>query len=344
MRNNSIRAIAPTLFGIALLLAALPPLAGCSLGFRNMHPGEESAIYSPLFEDIITNFDSPEWLWTRGTVSGDFNADAKVEEEAVIATIQGGDPRSPGPIIAAYLVICRIGEDGSRTAVARTRLFDRNPIAQSTPAVNNAYLPQPSELRHARAQVIPDKGALGDSIVVFFWGDERPCNVWFGGYKLKNGILTKTLDAAIRQDVPGLTHSNLDKLSTEESTGYQLIFPSAALPGSFAAKLGQGFEIPLWGHVFTPDADGLYHQDDQRFGGNYSRIEGNWNQAYLKALLSDNFEKPELAWFEYHLGMLNLFIGKHDMAKAFLDKAAKNSRDDALTRAIGKAAALLPKD
>ncbi len=321
-------------------LACLAALAGCSLGYRNMHPYEESAIYSPLFEDIITRFDAPEWLWTRGTVSGDFDSSGEVNEEAVIATIQTGERHNSNPILAAYLVVARVEENGTRTAIARTKLFDSDPFATATGIDNNVYNAKSAPLRFARAQAIPDKSRLGDFICVYFWSDGKPNNVWHAGYRLRNGMLEKVYDLAIAQFSPGMTYANLDK-RPKPVDGFQLIFPSAALPPEVSSKLDSEVEVPLWGHVFLQDDKGYYHQDDHIFGSNYTKIENTWNQAYLKALTTDAFLPSDLAWFEYHLGMINIFIGKPEMAKGFLEKADKNSRDESLSKAIANAWELL---
>lgn len=314
--------------------------AGCSLGYRNMHPYEDSAIYSPLFEDVITRFDAPEWLWTRGTISGDFDSSGEVEEEAVIATIQTGEHHNPNPIIAAYLVVCRVEANGSRTAIARTKLFDSDPFATATGIKNNVYSAQSAPIRFARAQAVPDKGKLGDFICVYFWSDGKPNNVWHAGYRLRDGMLEKVYDLAISQYSPSLTYANLDK-RPKPVDGFQLVFPAAALPLEISSKLDSEVETPLWGHVFLQDEKGYYRQDDMIFGSNYSKVENSWNQAYLKALITDSITPSDLAWFEYHLGMMYIFIGKKEMAKGFIEKADKNSRDESLSKAIARAWDLL---
>ena len=328
---------------LAAIILCAPLLGGgCSLGFRNMHPGEESAIYSPLFTDIITRFDSPEWLWTRGTISGDFSLSDEFREEAVIATIQTGDTRSPDPIDAAYLAICKIDPSGARTALARTLLFDANPIPRSRSVDNNAYLPEARPMRNVRAQVIQDKFGLGEYIVVYFWDDSRPANVWFCGYKLEGGNLVRILDISLCQTNPGVAKANLDTgFTSKASGGFQLVFPSAALPDEIVAKMGEGFEPPLWGNVFAMDDKGHYRQADERYGKNYARIENSWNQAYLQALMVDRLDAADLAWFEYHLGLLYYFIGREAMAATFLGKAKSNADDARLSAAVAEALNLL---
>ncbi len=325
-------------------LAALACFSGCTLGFRNMHPDEESGIYTSLFEDIITNFDTPEWLWTRGTIVGDFDADGKAEEEAVIATIQAGDHRNPGPILEAYLVVCKIQPDGRRVAIARTKLFELNPIPDAERIRNNANTPEVEPMRYVRAQIFGDKLRLGDSIVVYFWGDARPSNVWLGGYKLINGELVKTLDAATKQRTPGLTNANLDKRVGSEATGFQLIIPSASIPDEIADKMGDDFNFPMWGHVFVKDKNDRYHQADVEFGEHYNRIENAWNQAYIQATMVKHLDAADPAWFEYHLGMLNHFLNKEDLAKSFLAKAEAGATDAQLIAAVKEAIALLPQE
>ena len=332
----------PSLAILTVVFCATLALAGgCSLGYRNMHPDEDSAIYSPLFNDIITRFDEPQWLWTRGTIGGDFDSDKKAEEEAVIATIQSGDKRNPNPIEKAYLVISKIDQDKNRTAIARTLIFDSGAIPRSQPAVNNAHLSEASPMTHVRAQLVPDKQGLGDSIIVYLWGDEQPANVWFRGFKLENSNLVQVLDMTMCQTTPGFALANLQIGTGPKAKNFQLIFPSAALPDNVISKMEDDFKPPLWGNVFALDADGIYRQADEQFGEHYVRIENEWNQAYLNALLVHNLDAADLAWFEFHLGLLNHFTGKDTIAKSFLDKAKKNADNIRLSTAITEALRLL---
>lgn len=321
-------------------LAAALALPGCSLGFRNLHPGEEGRIYDPLFSDIINRFDSPEWLWVRGVISGDFDADGDVAEEAVVATIQKGNERAPGGIDSAYLAICRLEPNGGRTAIARAPLFDGNPVPRAARPDKDAGGFKVEPLRSARAQVVQNKSGVGDSVMVFAWGESSPTSVWYALYRLRDGMLEKIFETALWQDQPGFATENLDKRAGSASPGYQMVFPVSGLPLEVVEKLGGWREAPVWGHVYGMDENGVYRQADELFGENYARIENQWNQSYLKAILY-NFENAELAWFEYHLGMLNHYAGKRDIAARLFDKAGANAADAALLAAIAKARDIL---
>ncbi len=49
----------------------------------------------------LTEYDEPHWLWIRGTITGDLDGNGVADEEIVLATIQQGDERRPGPIEAS---------------------------------------------------------------------------------------------------------------------------------------------------------------------------------------------------------------------------------------------------
>lgn len=316
-----------------IALLALCALPSCSLGYTNLHPGENSALYAPLFNDIINVYDSPHWLWIRGTIAGDMDGNGTLEEEVIVATIQKGDRYNPGPIELAILVVCKKDADDQRVAIARTIIFDRNPIPGSPTPINDLGLGDVTPLTRTRAQMVSDKVTLKETVVVYFWGDEMPGNVWYVGYSLDSGKLVKNFETAMRQPAPGFIAANLDRSIDASPYGYQLIFSAAAIPDPIARKVGSINEIPLWGHVYARGSDGVYKQADVRFGQHYSQIENSWNQFYLRAMIME-LPPEELAWFEYHLGLLNNYTGNTDMASRFLEKAAKNARDERLKKAV----------
>ncbi len=318
---------------LGLPLAACLLLAGCSLGYTNLHPGENSALYAPLFSDIIGRFDEPRWLWVRGSISGDFDGNGKVDREAIVATIQRGTPKNPGPIETAFLAVNKIDQDGKRTAIARTILFDSDPLAAAPRPENDLARIKSIPLTRARAQVIQDKVTLKESVVVYFWGDDLPGGVWYAGYTLKHGELVKNLEVALWQATPGLMTANLDPSIEASPLGYQILFSVAAIPERISAKLGAPREAPLWGHVYARDPDGIYHQADHRFGEHFRELENTWNQAYLRAVLRE-LPPEELAWFEYYMGIMNHYTGNADMASRFLAKAARGAKDPVLVEAI----------
>ena len=323
-----------TLFAMGLSLLGLP---GCSMGFTNLHPGENSVLYNRLFEDVINTYDEPHWLWVRGTISGDLNGNGIVEEEVILATIQQGTTRDPGPIEKAFLVICEVDPDGNRKAIARTLLFDSNPIPGSPKPVNDLGMVTEAPFTRARAQMVQDKVTLKETVLVYFWSDPTPSSVWYVGFALnEDGSLFKNFETTMYQATPGFLTANLDRSIEASPFGYQLLFSVSAIPPEIFAKLGAPHEAPLWGHVYARGTDGVYRQADERFGEHYRRLENSWNQLYLKAVLN-NLPSDELAWFEYHMGIMNHYSGESDMAKRFLQKAEKNARDDMLVRAVGEA-------
>lgn len=326
------------------LLAAAAVLSlfvtGCSIGFTNLRPGENSIFYTSLFHDIINTYDELHWLWVRGTIALDYNGDGKVEEEAVIATIQQGTERRPGPIESAYLLICRIGPNNERTTLARTLLFDSNPMLDAPRPVNDLGLVRDTPLTRARAQVVEDKVSFKESVVVYFAGDESPGSVWYAGFRYENGKLTKMFDTAMWQSTPGMLVANLDKTPAASPYGYQLIFGVSAIPPRIVNELDALHDTPVWGHVYARDAEGMYKQADARFGQHYRQIENGWNQLYLKALFH-GLPPADLAWFEYHLALINHYTGNADMAARLLEKAGKGAEDEELKHGIEQAMLLL---
>lgn len=322
------------------LLAAVLALAGCSLGYTQLKPGENSALYQHLFADVISNYDEPYWLWIRGTISGDLNGNGVVEEEVILATIQKGDSRRPGPIEVALVVVCEVGADGKRTAVARQLLFDRSPIPDAPRPVNDLGIVTNDPLTRCRIQMVADKVTLNESFVVYFWGDANPTSAWYAGFSLVDGRLAKNLETVIRQTTPGFLTANLDRSVEASPFGYQLVFGVAAIPDDVFRKIGQPHESPLWGHVYARNAQGIYEQADGRFGDNYRQLEGAWNQNYLKAVIK-GLPMEDLAWFEYHLGILNHYTGNPDMALGFLSKARQYAADPVLKAAVERAFGLV---
>ncbi len=330
---NTLRSAA---LAAALLTAALA--GGCSLGFTNMHPGENSALYQHLFDDAISAYDEPHWLWTRGVIGGDLDGDGAISEEIVLATIQKGDARRPGPIEAAFLVACDVSPDGRRTAIARQLLFDSPPIASAPKPANDVNLAVDAPFTRCRAQMVQDKATFRETVVVYFWGDSSPGPVWYAGYGLEDGKWVKNLETALWQRSPGFLTTNLDRSIEATPLGYQLVFGVAAVPDDVIGKITSSGDAPLWGHVYARNREGLYEQADERFGEQYRKIQGEWNQMYLKASL-EGLPPEDMAWFEYHLGMLNRYVGERDLARAFLRKAAANAKDPALVRGVGDALA-----
>lgn len=320
---------------LALCLSAVC-ITGCSMGFTALHPGENSGLYNHLFEDVITRFDDPYWLWVRGSISGDMNGNGTIEEEIIVATIQKGTEKNPGPIELAFLVVCEVMPDGERRAIARTRLFDGNPIPGAPRPVNDLGQVNNAPFTKVRAQMVQDKATLMEQVVVYFWADPLPSSVWYAGYRLEEGRLVRNLEALMYQNTPGFLTSNLDPAVEATPYGYQLLFAVAAIPEPLLRKLGSPREAPLWGHVYARDEDGTYQQADRRFGKDYSRVESGWNQLYLKALLTE-LPADELAWFEYHMGLMNYYTGDAELAERFLRKAAANAKDDVLIKALESA-------
>ena len=317
-------------------LVLLAFVHGCSMGFTNLHPGENSSIYASLFEDIISSYDEPHWLWVRGTISGDLNGNGVVDEEVVLATIQKGDAREPGPIEVAFLVACQVDPDGKRTAIARTLLFDKSPVMNAPRPINDLGIVEDRPFTRCRAQMVQDKVTLTETVVVYFWGDPRPSSVWYAGFALNEGKWEKNLESVMRQATPGFLTANLDRSIDASPFGYQLVFGVAAIPEHIGAKLGPPHEMPLWGHVFARNKNGYYGQADERFADNYRQLEGPWNQTYLKAVIN-GLPPDELAWFEYHLGILNHYTGNPEMARGFLKKARRHAKDPVLQQAVADA-------
>lgn len=324
-----------------LAVVSLLAVQGCSIGFTNLHPGENSGLYQHMFSDVITMFDEPYWLWVRGTISGDMNGDGAVNEEIILATIQKGTHSQPGPIEMAFLVVCQIDEDGSRQAIARQLLFDRSPIPRAPKPEYDIDRIVDNPFTRCRAQIIQDKVSLAESVVVYFWTDPLPCSVWYVGYSMLDDKLVKNLETVMWQATPGVLTANLDRSVEASPYGYQLVFSVAAMPTEIAAKIVDSpSDAPLWGHVFARNANGLYEQADARFAENYKKIEAPWNQAYLKAIVK-GLPAEELAWFEYHLAILNHYIGSGEMARAYLAKCKENARDQALIDAIPEIESLI---
>lgn len=310
---------------------------GCSMGYMALHPGENSGLYTPLFADIITSYDEPRWLWVRGVMKGDFDGDGKVDEEAVVATIQTGGERDPGPIEAAFLAVCRVSPTGERTAIARKLLFSDNPVHGAPKPIFDLGLGEVGPFTRVRGQVIQDKVLLAESMVVYFYSDPLPSGVWYTGYRLTGGNrLEQVLETAMRQNTPGILTVNLDKRMESRNLGYQLLFGVSAIPERVAAEIGSPKDAPIWGHIYSRDAGGVYEQSDWKFGEHYRQVENAWNQAYLKAVIQ-GMPPEDLAWFEYHMGIMNRFTGNREMSDKFLDKAARYARDERLVRAIADA-------
>lgn len=323
--------------GAALTALLLFSLAGCTSGFKNLLPHEKSTIYNPLFYDLTHRFDSPEWLWVRGSFTGNFDGDSTSEKEAVIATLQAGDELNPGPIKTAYLVVSKITGPEERFPLARIKLFSDNPLAHPNKVEGSVFQPEMSELYQVSAQTIRRKLSRQEDIAVFFFDNAHPANVWLTVYQLTPAGLVKKLDISLRQDSPGLLPLSLSKWPEGIDNEFQLVIPSASLPDSLVKRLGKDFVRPLWGHVFDYDrSSGLYYQADGRYGEYYVNIANAWNQAYLTALLQGDIDNSDLAWFEYHLALLNHRLGRDATARKFLDKASQGAKDE-LRQSVARA-------
>ncbi len=332
--KTCVRRLLPLLLA-CLTLAAVP---GCSIGYTNLRPGENSALYKHLFDDVISRYDQPYWLWVRGSISGDLDGNGIVEEEVILATIQQGDQKNPGPIEVAFVAACKIDQNGNRTALARQLLFDRDPIPRAPRPINDIGIVRDAPFTRCRAQMIQDKVSLSETFAVYFWNDPLPTSVWYIGFALEGGRLVKNLETLIWQSVPGILVANLDRSIEGSPLGYQLAFQVAAIPPEIWKKVGQASEMPLFGHVYARNSQGYYVQADAdpRYSDNYKKLEASWNQAYLKAALN-GLPPEEMAWFEYHMGLLNYYTENYDMARALLVKARRFAKDPSLVRAIDEA-------
>lgn len=319
------------------VFALLPLVHGCSMGFTALRPGENGALYAPLFEDVIGARDEPRWLWVRGAVAADLDGNGVVDEEAVLATIQRGDARRPGAVESAFLVAARVEEDGTRTALARKLLFDSSPVDAAPKPENGVGGAGDAPFTRCRAQAVRDKETFRESVVVYFWSDPAPSTAWYAGYALTGDGWEKNLEFALRQSMPGVLTANLDRSEKGNARGYQLVVNEAAVPPEITAKLGAPSEAPMWGHVYARGEAGEYEQADGLFAENYRELEPAWNKAYLKAVML-GLPAGELAWFEYHLALLNHFTGNGEMAEAFLRKAEAGAADPVLRAAIAKSA------
>lgn len=320
---------------LALACLGLAHISGCSMGYMNLHPGENSALYAHMYSDLINRYDEPYWLWVRGTISGDLNGDGKVEQEVVIATIQKGTPRHPGHIEMALLLVCEKDADGQRQAVARTVIFDRNPVPGAPRPANDIGRADETSLTRVRAQMIQEKKSLKESVIVYFYGDDLPGNVWYAGYTLDGDELRKNLETVMWQDTPGVLATNLDKSLEASDFGYQLLFSVDTVPRDIVRRIDPDAKSPLWGHVFARDAEGVYRQADWRFGEHYKKLENSWNQLYLKAALLE-FPARDLAWFEYHMALMNRYTGNAEMSRRLIEKARKGAEDPPLVDAIAR--------
>ncbi len=318
------------------LLAALALLQGCSMGFTHLRPGENGGLYAPLFEDVISRYDDPHWLWVRGTIAADLDGNGVVDEEVVLATVQQGDALRPGTIEAAFLVAARVDSEGKRVALARKLLFSSPPAPNAPEPEGGIGGVDDRPFTRCRAQTVADKNSFKESVVVYFWSDPMPSTAWYAGFALGSEGWEQNLELALRQSIPGVLVENLDRSAEGNAAGYQLVVSAAAVPEEIAEKLGAPSETPLWGHVYARNADGMYVQADERFPESYGEIEAAWNKAYLKAVMT-GLPDGDLAWFEYHLALLNRYMGNDGMADAFLAKAAKGATDPALRAAVEKA-------
>jgi hypothetical protein len=301
----------------------------------NLNPGENSGLYAHMFSDLINRYDQPYWLWVRGSIMGDLDGDGKANQEVVIATIQKGDAKRPGAIEMALLLVCETGSDGQRQAVARTVLFDKNPIPDSPRPENDLASFEEVPLTRVRAQILPGEKTLKESVVVYFYGDTLPGTVWYAGYSLEGNRLEKFLETVMRQGTPGFLASNLDRRLETTPLGFQLVFGVEAVPREIVRRIDPNAKPPLWGHVYSRDHDGIYRQADERFGHHYREVENTWNQLYLNATLAD-FPPADLAWFEFHMALMNRYTGNEEMARRLMDKARKGAENPLLVEAIAR--------
>lgn len=328
-----------TLLAMPVFLWAVFAFPGCA-NYTQLKPGENSAFYTSLFHDVISSYDEPHWLWIRGTAPLDFNGDGKTLEEAVIATIQAGTEKRPGPIESAFLLICSVNPDGERTTLARTLLFDTNPLKSAPRAENDLGMFREVPLTRVRAQVVSDKTTFKETVVVYFWGDEQPGSVWYAGFCQQDDRLAKIMETVVWQNSPGILVTNLDRRIETSGYGYQLVTSISTIPPEIMRKIDPGRSAPLWAHVFARDDQGIYRQADARYAVHYRQLKASWNQIYLKAVMHE-LSNAELAWFEYHLGLLNYYLGDLDLASRFLNKASENAEEDILREGTAKALDLL---
>ncbi|MDR1535055.1 MAG: hypothetical protein LBU64_08155 [Planctomycetota bacterium] len=320
--------------GLAAGLSLGLIFSGCSLGFLRLGPEESASLYGEILRDFLPSGDSRNWAYARGSISGDFNGDGKADEEALVVTIQDGTRKRPGNIQTAHLLILSNARDSPRRIIARTELFAGNPIPGAPRPESELDQATEIPLMNVGAQIIPDPISPKVDLVIYFWGETRPGGVWYAGYSLENGgALRKILETSLWQQTPGFLAVNLDKNPESGWKKRQLLFAVPSLPGPLADRLGKSGEIPLWGHVFARDDGGNYRQADRVYAGHYHNIADKWNQAYLKALL-DGLPPGDLAWFEYRLGLLNLYTGNPDLAGKFFDRAEKGNADEKLAKAI----------
>lgn len=324
-------------YPVAIVLSALLLISGCMDGYTSLKPDATVTYYNGMLDDVITPLESPRWVWFRGRTSMDLDVDRTTREEAVVATIQAGDRNAPGPIEEAWLLICSINDTGNRTLLARRQIYsaaDTTPVPQ--PA-NEVCVPHAVPFTHIRVNAVNAKTMSPDTIVVSLWGDGTPTRGLYKAWQVHGHDLSLALELEAWQEFPGILVANLDKAASHSGLGYQLLIESSSVPPRILDALGMDRTTPLWGHVFSADEHGRYHQADKHFGKHYAELETRWNKLFVAASMA-NLPPADMAWIELYLGMLNHYLANNAEAASLLRSAESHTDNTGVAHA---AAAML---
>ncbi len=309
-----------------LLLLGVCLLSGCSyLGYQRYRPKEINE-YDEMLADPLEASGDQGWLWVRGKVSGDLDAD-KNDEEVVIATWQKGDMTAPAPFTRAILLICRRSPKGELDLLLRRSIFEgaRSMNEASLPA--SVHLARPESAMRNCAVTIVDVGSSGEGLIlVSLWGTESQTTpAWHAGYRFvhekgRPATLRRVFcTLAIQRDV-GVITADLDKDGLEELLLNQMVISPQVLPSV------EGLESPQWLSVFTSAEDGGYRQATSEFPAAHAELLLSWYQTYVQAL-HGGAASEALAPLEYYIGQIHRFCGQAAVATRFLRRAQKAGDD-----------------
>lgn len=335
MHRRAVLVLSAAVLAMGLALGS----AGCLVLTFQKFKADAVTPYDGFFDDLATPLDHPQWVWVRGVVTGDFDGDSQAKEEAIVATIQSGDKRTPGPVEKAYLLFCAVDNDDKRTVMSRHLIFDKSPIAEAD-RPDWVLTPDFSEVPifNISAQAVADRVKVADTVVIIAWGERLPGPIWYGGYSLHDGEFHQELDIAAWQAAPGLMVRNIDRRGVAENRGRQLVVRQDVLPPVLATALGDKSATPLWGNIYTRDENGIFYQADDTFGSEYSLVQAEWLRTYEKAKLL-NVPPEDLAIIEFYVGLLHSHIRDISLAEGFLRLAADHAgtSNDKLSAAIDSA-------
>ena len=294
----------------AACMAVLMTAGGCmGPAYEPFRAGE----ITPYGKDLLGTPPEGYRYRVRGRIVGDLdgtrNDDGKAQnEEALLVTLHRTE-QNASDTAEALLVICRVvGKKQERQLITRELVFSaiRKDLSGALPQEIVA-ITTPMPIQHGGIRLQDVNGDGRHEIIVSVWHDTNPgVRALHRAYVLDGGKLREIFSCAAAQAAPAVEFRDANGDGKAEAFIPARLFPDA------------GDKSPLWHHVFSPDKDGIYRQDNAAFAATYDKTL----VSLFEHLCMPQSDEEIPAALCYYIGTIYSYRGDFDKARRMLTQAA----------------------